>query len=294
MIIPANTQQTTQLIEQIPVSKAKNRSTLVLSGGSSKGVAQIGALHCLKKHNMLSNIKCIAATSAGSITGMLYIVGYQPLEMYKVLRLINLEMMKNINVYNFITKYGLDDGSRMMLVIKKLISAKGYDPDITFADLYAKTNILFIITGACVTDKQPYYFSYTNYPNMKVLDAIRISTCFPIAFTPVMFDGKMFIDGGCIDNFPIHLFRNELDNVIGIYVAECRKEISEINNLEDYLSSMMSCLFEGVAFRDNINNHKCVIMIRCTTPGESQSDLDNMFNEGYAEAQRKIEAGDFD
>src|SRR5438874_12613638 len=57
-----------------------SKEILVLSGGSIRGVAQLGALHCLKKHNMLDNIRTIAATSAGSAIGMLYCAGYQPME----------------------------------------------------------------------------------------------------------------------------------------------------------------------------------------------------------------------
>lgn len=284
----------TSIIASTTTTNKHNRDILVLSGGASKGIAQIGALHCMKKHNMLPDVKTIAATSAGSMTGLLYIMGYQPLEMYRIIKLIDLEMVKDINAYNLITKYGLDDGTRLMLVIKKLMIAKGYDTDITFLDLYAKTNVTFIVTGACITDKKPYYFSYIDYPDMKVIDAIRISSAFPIAFTPIMYDGKMFIDGGCIDNFPIHLFNNEMDHVVGIYVAECRKVVNEINNIEDFLTNMMECLFEGVTYRDNVINNKCVVMIRCSTPGETPSDLENMFNEGFNAAKIKIDAHDFD
>jgi len=54
----------------------KTKTTLVLSGGSMKGIAQIGAMHCLKKNNLLNDIKTIAATSVGSIIGLLYSIGY--------------------------------------------------------------------------------------------------------------------------------------------------------------------------------------------------------------------------
>lgn len=270
----------------------KERDILVLSGGSTKGVAQLGAMHCLKKYGMLSNVKIIAATSVGSMNGLLYSIGYQPLELYKFLRLVDFERVKNIDIHNVITKYGLDDGSRMIFIIRKLMSAKEYDPDITFVDLHAKTGITFIVSGACINDKKVYYFSHINNPNMKVIDAVRISTAFPIAFTPFMYDGKMFIDGACIDNFPIHLFNNEIDRVVGIYVAECRKIVNEIKNIEDYLINMMECLFEGVVYRDTNNTHKCVIVIKCTKTSDSLSDMANMFDEGYLAAKGKIDSGD--
>ncbi|VBB18258.1 lysophospholipase-like [Yasminevirus sp. GU-2018] len=269
----------------------RDRDILVLSGGSTKGVAQIGALHCLKKNNMLKNIKTIAATSAGSMVGLLYCAGYQPLELYKFIKLIDLEMVKKLDAHNVITKYGLDDGSRMMLVLKKLVRAKGFSEDITFSEFYKKTGITFIVTGSCINDKRVYYFSHNTNPEMKVMEAIRISISIPIVFTPCMHEGKIFVDGGCIDNFPIQLFDGELDRVIGVYVSENRKIVNEIKYIEDYLSNIIQCLFEGITHRDT-KMHRCVVVIRCTQPGEKQTDIVNMFDEGYRATQQKIDTGD--
>src|SRR5436853_2810767 len=46
------------------------KEILVLSGGASKGVAQLGALHCLKQNNRLNDVSTIAGTSAGASSGM--------------------------------------------------------------------------------------------------------------------------------------------------------------------------------------------------------------------------------
>lgn len=272
----------------------RERDILVLSGGSTKGVAQIGALHCLKKNNILKNIKTIAATSAGSMIGLLYCAGYQPIELYKFIKLIDLEMVKKLDAQNIITKYGLDDGTRMIFVLKKLIVAKGLNEDISFIDFYRKTSITFIVTGACINDKKPYYFSHKTHPDMKVMDAIRISISIPIVFTPCVHEGRIFVDGGCIDNFPIQLFNDELDRVIGVYVTETRKVVNEIKYIEDYISNIVQCLFEGITHRDtlNYNNTRCVIVIRCSQSGESAADLAHMFDEGYIAAQNKLDSGD--
>lgn len=272
----------------------RERDILVLSGGSTKGVAQIGALHCLKKNNMLKHIKTIAATSAGSMIGLLYCAGYHPIELYKFIKLIDLEMVKKLDAQNVITKYGLDDGTRMMFVLKKMLVAKGFNEDISFINFYRRTNITFIVTGACINDKKPYYFSHMTYPDMQVMEAIRISISIPIVFTPYIHEGKIFVDGGCIDNFPIQLFNNDLDRVIGIYVTETRKVVNEIKYIEDYISNIIQCLFEGMAHRDTLNhNHnRYVIVIRCSQAGETPTDLTHMFDEGYLAAQDKLDSGE--
>jgi predicted acylesterase/phospholipase RssA len=274
----------------------KVKDTLVLSGGSVKGISQIGALHCLKKNNMLNCIKTIAGTSAGSMVGLLYCAGYQPMELFKFMKLINLNHAKKLDPYNIISKYGLDDGSRIMLILQKLINAKGFDINITFKEFYKKTNFNFIVTGSCINDKKIYYFSHTNYPDMKVLDGVRISISVPILFTPVVYEGKIFVDGGCIDNFPIHLFDKKIDNVIGIYVTEHRKHVSEIKFIEDYLNNTIQCLFEGVTHRDTLAYHKHIIKIKCmmteVSGKESNLDIVNLFDEGFNAAWDKIKSGD--
>jgi predicted acylesterase/phospholipase RssA len=269
----------------------KSKTILVLSGGSTKGVAQIGALHCLKEHNLLNDIKTIAATSAGSMVGLLYCAGYNPLELYRFIKLIDLEMVKKLDAHNVITKYGLDDGSRMMLVLKKLLNAKGYDSDITFDEFFRKTGLAFIVTGACLNDKKVYYFSHKSHPQMKVIEAIRISISIPIIFTPCEYEGKLFVDGGCIDNFPISLFDDDMDRVIGVYVSEHRKIIQDIKYIEDYLGNIIQCLFEGMTHRDTKINNRCVITIRCSMAGDSPVDIVNMFDEGYEAADKKIKSG---
>ncbi len=283
----------------------KIKTVLVLSGGSLKGVAQIGALHCLEKNNMLNNIKIIAATSVGSMVGLLYSIGYQPIELFHFMKLIDTNKLKNMDARNLISKYGLDDGSRMMLILKKLLNAKGIDPDISFKNFYKKTKMNLIVTGSCINDKKIYYFSHTSYPDMKVLDAVRISISVPIIFTPCVFEGKYFVDGGCIDNFPIQLFSNIIENVIGVYVAENRNHVQEIKFIDEYLNNTIQCLFEGVAHRDTKLYNKHVIHIKCSgslwikkqkeSNKELNQDIDiiDLFDIGFVTTQNKIDAGDF-
>jgi NTE family protein len=268
------------------------KDTLVLSGGSFKGIAQLGALHCLKKNNMLGNIRHIACTSVGAIIGFLYCSGYQPLELFKILKLIDIKKTSNVDAANIVSKYGLDDGKRIVLVIKKLINAKGYQPDITFKEFYTKTSFNLIVTGSCVNDKKAYYFSHTNFPDMKVLEAVRISMSVPIIFTPCIYEGNIFVDGACIDNFPIRLFNDRLNKVIGIHVSEKRKYVAKIKFIEEYLNNTIQCIFEGNMHGETKGYEKQTIMINCAYTSETINDFISMFEDGYTCAQKKLDTGD--
>lgn len=274
------------------VRQYKSKKILVLSGGSLKGFAQLGAMHCLKKYDLLKDIKTIAATSAGTFVGMLYCAGYNPMEMYKFFNLLDMDRCTKIDTNNIMTKYGLDDGSRIILVMSRMLGAKGFSGDVLFDEFYKKTGMTLIITGVCVNDKKVYYFSHTTYPKMKVLDAVRISISIPVVFTPFVYEGKTFVDGGCIDNFPINLFKNNIDETIGIYVTEKRKIVHDIKYIDDYLNNVLQCLYEGITYRDMLSHSKNVIQIRCTDASSTHAAMSCMFDEGYRSALQKINEWD--
>jgi len=275
----------------LDIKSNKTIDTLILSGGSIKGIAQLGALHCLSENKIVdfNKIKHIAGTSAGTMVGLLICIGYKPLEVYRFMKLLNLEKTRKIDMSNLITKFGLDNGKRIMLVLKKLLRSKNYSEDITFKELYNKTFINYIVTGSCINDKQVYYFSHTNYPDMKVLKAIRISMAIPIFFTPVKFENKIFVDGCCLDNYPIQLFDNRLDNVLGLYILDRKKHILDIKCIEDYLSNTINCMLDGMVQKTDGVYKKHTIKIICNIYGDSINDVISLFDTGYNTIKDKID-----
>jgi NTE family protein len=222
------------------------KTILVLSGGGIKGISHIGALKALEEKNMLKNIKVIAGTSVGGIIGGLLLAGYTSDELYKFIELFDATKLRSLNPSDFFTKFGLDNGARFTFVLEKMFEAKNIPIDITFQDFFKMTQIKLILTAVCMNDKEVYYLSHLTSPNMPVLLGMRMTSSIPFWFIPVEYKGKLFIDGGCIDNYPIQLFSKELDNVIGIYLSENKSFIKTIDNTEEFLFSLLHCFFEGV------------------------------------------------
>jgi predicted acylesterase/phospholipase RssA len=273
--------------------KTNTIKNIALSGGASKGIAQLGALHYLYHNKLLNNVKRISGTSVGAMNALLFCIGYKPKDIYKMLKIVDMEKAIKPNIYKFIDKLGMEDGKRMMIIIRRLIIAKKLDEDITFENIYNIFGYDLIITGSCITDKQVYYFSKENYPKMKILDAIRISISVPIFFTPFKFNNKLFVDGGCMDNYPIHIFNDELDNTIGIFLKTKRKK-KKIKNIESYISNLIEVFFEG-------NSHLCkrsfqsqTIEIKCqnhslTNANLPTKDIIKLFDDGYNSAKLFIQ-----
>src|SRR5207253_5296569 len=64
-------------------------------------------------------------------------------------------------------------------------------------------------------------------------------------YTPVVYKKKIYIDGGCIDNFPIHLFKDNIDEALGIYITNVNHITENVQNIEDYIYHTIQCLMEG-------------------------------------------------
>ena len=275
----------------------RNRKTkLILSGGGVKGIAHLGALKALQDLGLLQYIDTYAGSSIGAFVAVLLLIGYGPEDQFEVISGIDLsKMRKRITVENFLTRFGLDDGSGMEVILEKMFRAKGVDPTITFQQLYERSGKTLIVTASCLNDKRIYYYSHTSAPDMKVMLAVRMSISLPIYFVPVSFRGKLFVDGGCIDNYPIQLFNESLDQVIGIYLADVRDAVRDIANIEDFLLHLIQCLFEGVTCNSLKGYEKYSIKISLKKISVVDFNLDRetkrkLFDAGYEAVVAKFKA----
>ena len=251
--------------------KDKGIRNIILSGGGIKGFAHIGALKALEDNNINNCITTIAGTSIGAIISLLYVIGYTPDEMYETAIKLNMKEFKNINFSNLLNEYGLDNGKRITNLLSNLMKKKRIKKNITFLELYEKTGINLIVTGVCINNMKAEYFSHESHPKMKVINAIRISFSIPGYFTPAKYKKKMYIDGACIDNYPIHLFDN--DETIGIYLYSSSNYINEFNNLEEYFTRIIQCLIEGFDTNSTRNYSRSTIKIDLEQVGMLDFDI---------------------
>jgi len=274
-----------------PKTKIKIMKNLVLSAGGIRGIAHIGALYALNELGMLHTIDTFAGTSVGALVVSLYVVGYSPSEIYDFIRMFDMDKIKNVSILN-IENYGLDSGSKMEYVIRKLISAKGLAEDITLKELYdlKKKKIIMAVTNVNAMDIE--YISYDTHPNLSLVKAIRMSTCIPFMYTPISYNDCLYIDGGCIDDYPIHLFDN-LDETIGVYLIPTKNNIKVINGLDIYITRVMYCIFEGMSFNSRTGYEKYTIDVHLESINSVDYDLNNhkkneMFMKGYAAVIQKF------
>lgn len=228
------------------------KKILIFSGGGTKGVTYFGALKAFHELNILQNIEIFATTSVGAMVLSLYLVGYTIQELEEFYELFDFTNLTSItdtyklnNITDLIEKLGLDDGKNIIKVLNKLYSAKKINKDITLLELYKLTKKKFIVTGSCLESNSVEYISYETYPNMKLTEAVRITTSVPFYYQPYKYNNKTFVDGGCMDNYPITLFKDRIQDVIGIYLHSNYKD-TKINNIKDYFLRIINILNKGI------------------------------------------------
>lgn len=224
------------------------KKKLVLSGGGVKGIAMLGKLKKLFETDpkLYDSLDTIAGSSVGSLIGSLLLIGYTPKELFEFILTLDFKNLTQTELGNFLNKYGFNDGSAVMMVIKKLFLQKEIKENITFKELYEKTKKKLIITVTCINSKTTEYLSVDTACDMEVIMAIRMSISIPGYFTPIKYNGCHYIDGSASDNYPMQPFSSNLDEVIGIYLSEMYETISVINNIEDFLVHTFKSLMKGV------------------------------------------------
>lgn len=186
---------------------------LGFQGGGIKGLAYIGALKKLQEYGLdMNKIKRFAGTSAGSQIATLLAVGYDIEELEAIFSNIPFHKYNDgsfgifRNIHRILWSYGYNKGTFMKDFIDKLITDKIGNIRTTFLDLYEKKKVILRITGTCLTTRELEYFDYKLSPHMPICKAVQISSCVPLFYAAVKYNGKYYVDGAVLRNLPIKAF----------------------------------------------------------------------------------------
>ena len=260
---------------------------LVFSGGGVKGICLIGCLKALEESHILDNIKTYVGTSIGSLIAFLINIGYNHNELLKKSKEFNYEKIGDVDIWKLTTEFGIDTGENVKKYIEKMIYDKIKKKQITFIELFNSTNKRLVITSTCVNKGITHYFDYISNPNMNIVDAIRMSISVPFLFTSVKYNNYYYVDGGLLDNFPIHLFPLESDEVLGIKITNNIIDVKDINDFGQYFQLLLrSLVHESEKVR--IQHSKCKNVIYIDTKeiesfnfNLSSEEKKILFDEGY-------------
>jgi NTE family protein len=220
---------------------------LVISGGGISGIGLLGIIKYIDELDALENVQNYIGTSVGSILSLLLVLNYNINDLYDLLLIFDFnKLVSEVSLDTLLNGWGFTDITKLNYFIKKLIKHKQLDENITFKQLYNKTNKNFIVTGSCINDNKIYYFNHETEPDMEIIKAISISSCIPIVFAPIKYKKKLWVDGGLLNNYPIDYFKDDIKNTLGICIYdEIYQCENKINDIKDYFSNLLKCIAYG-------------------------------------------------
>ncbi|MDR0620226.1 MAG: patatin-like phospholipase family protein [Bacteroidales bacterium] len=184
------------------------KTGIVLSGGGALGFAEAGALQALEEAGIKPDV--VSGCSMGSIVGVFYAAGYSSAQMMEVFEKERITRFSSVHHYNPFLKTGFSKQTRLRKVLAKYIKQKDFDS-------------LPIPYYACVADFKNGTVDYLHSGTI-LQDAVVASASIPIAYESIIINGKEYIDGGTINNFPIEpLLEQNCDKIIGINVISFTK-----------------------------------------------------------------------
>ncbi len=240
---------------------------VVLCGGGAKGFAQIRILKALDEAGV--PIDYIGGTSIGSIIGALYAVGYDPDMIEKLVReqdwnqvlydKFSEELMpidRRMNERRYLATFPITNGKMKVKsafvegVYVNMLLSRLMLPAHNIQD-YSKLSVPFYCIATDVEHACQYEMTSGSLPR-----SVRASMSIPFLFQPVTIDGRLLIDGGMVNNFPVRNMKEHgADIIIGIDLEDESIPASQIDNSLQLFTSLMnlSSLEESLYARSHCN-----------------------------------------
>ena len=215
---------------------------LVLTGGGAKGLAHIGVLKVLEKAGV--KIDYIGGTSMGAVVGGLYATGYNAQQIDSIFLDTNFDELikdytprasksfyekRNDELYAISLPFkkfsigvpiALSKGIYNYNLIHKLTHSVRHIRD------FSKLPIPFLCIATDIESGKQILLNNGSLPQ-----ALLASSAFPTLFSPVEIDGKVLIDGGVTNNYPIDEVRKMgADIIIGVDVQD---DLKNRNSLKE-------------------------------------------------------------
>ena len=272
---------------------------IALSGGGIRGIAHAGVLKALEDNGI--GIDVIGGTSAGSLVASLYAMGYSPYYIYILFKRYSNELVEISSapiisgiggiMRNKIEIKGLKSGKNLENVYNKIAYKKGIRKinqiempiviptvDITNGKEYVITNKI----PENEENKEQYITDIT------VGKAVRASSSFPAVFSPCEFDKHAFMDGGTLDNIPVHEVKKQgADKVIAVkFDAD---PITEESNIMDIVMKTIDIMGSKIS-EESLEMSDLVLSVYTDKVGLLDTKkLDSCYKYGYECAIKNLD-----
>ena len=209
---------------------------LVFSGGGGKGAYQIGVWKALKEFGLAEKVQVIAGTSVGALNALLFvqqnyelaehlwfhirredILDLDPDLITKILREAPIAIPPAMleKVLNFFSSRGIWSREGLIRMLNSAIDAEAIaaSPLTMFAactDVTGIPNVMRPVSALThylfdhtIPEGKATYFRVNDYDSAHIRQILLASSALPVLFHAEQIDGRVYYDGGLMDNAPI-------------------------------------------------------------------------------------------
>ena len=249
------------------IENTRPKVGLVLSGGGAKGLAHIGVLKVIDSLGI--QVDYIGGTSMGAVIGGLYAYGYTANQLDSIFSRIDVDALlqdytpresksfyekRNDEIYaltlpfnNF--KLGLPSGLSKGLYNFNLMSK--LTQHVSDVRDFDKLPIPFLCIATDVETGEQIVLDEGI-----LAQAIIASGALPTLYSPVEINGRLFIDGGVVNNYPVEELKNRgVDFIIGIDVQDGLKNREQLKDVTAVLAQINNfSMIEKMEGKRNLTN----------------------------------------
>lgn len=215
---------------------------LVFAGGGMRGLSYVGALQELaaQGHDFWSSarqLKGVAGSSIGALFAVCIAARVSVDYLLMELRRFTVDSILAIDPSLLFYDRGLDPGIKLRTFIDEVLQRTVGKATITMHELHLSSRLHLIIPITDLVDGKTLYLDHLNAADVSVAELLAISMSLPVVYTPKTFRGHLCVDGGLMDNFPMHLFPEQ--TTLGL--RSCWTHEGKLESLSQYASRVVYC-----------------------------------------------------
>jgi len=239
--------------------KVRPKVALVLCGGGAKGAAHVGVLKALEQLEI--PVDMIVGTSIGGLVGGLYSIGYTADELSGMFRSMDWDrILSNTTVRRDAFYKTKEEDQKYFLMVPFSTLRKGENKKLLSSGFVNGQNVYNVLNGysggyrdsmdfrqlpiefACIaTDLSNGEKVVLNHGSLPM--AMRATMAIPGFFEAVTIDGKVLVDGGVVDNYPVDVARSMgADIIIGVDIQDKLFTAEQLNTLPNVVMQLIGLL----------------------------------------------------
>lgn len=180
---------------------------IVICGGGPTGLSSYGAAKHLAQQGFWTydTLETIYGTSIGALIGAMLCLKHEwsTLDDYIIKRPWERVIVESLEMLELFSCKGMTKPKLLDDIMQPLLESKDLTLGVTLREFYEHSRISLNIFTVELNAFRKVQLSHATHPDLPLMDAIKMSSCVPMLFQPIVRDDCCYIDGGIMVNYPL-------------------------------------------------------------------------------------------